>query len=75
MRGIWGTHIFVIGEKTKSRSFDCAQDDKHILVAALRMTIYRYPRSPNARDLHPTDEDLSVGTPDLGYPLQIERAA
>src|ERR1035437_9264139 len=27
-----------------------------------------YPRSPNARDLHPTDEDLSVGTPDLGHP-------
>jgi hypothetical protein len=25
--------------------------------------------SPNARDLHPTDEDLSVGTPDLGHPL------
>ena len=25
------------------------------------------PRSQN-RDLHPTDEDLSVGTPDLGHP-------
>jgi hypothetical protein len=26
------------------------------------------PRSPNARDLHPMDEDLSMGTPDLGHP-------
>jgi hypothetical protein len=26
------------------------------------------PRSPNARDLHPTDEDLFVGTPDLEHP-------
>jgi hypothetical protein len=26
------------------------------------------PRSPKARDLHPTDEDLSVGTPDRGHP-------
>jgi len=25
-----------------------------------------YPRSPNARDLHPADVDLSVGAPDLG---------
>jgi DNA-3-methyladenine glycosylase len=29
------------------------------------------PRSPNARDLHPTDEDLSVGTPYLGHPEQL----
>jgi len=29
------------------------------------------PRSPNARDLHPTDEHLSVGTPDLGHPKQL----
>ena len=27
-----------------------------------------YPRSPNARDLHPTDKDLSAGTPALGHP-------
>jgi 16S rRNA (guanine966-N2)-methyltransferase len=27
------------------------------------------PRSPSARDRHPTDEDLSVGTPDRGHPL------
>jgi 16S rRNA (guanine(966)-N(2))-methyltransferase RsmD len=26
------------------------------------------PRSPSARDLYPTDGDLSVGTPDLGHP-------
>jgi|SRR5579863_5599158 len=26
------------------------------------------PRSPNARDLHPTDMDPSVGTPDPGAP-------
>jgi hypothetical protein len=26
------------------------------------------PRSPNARNLHPTDEDQSAGTPDLGHP-------
>jgi hypothetical protein len=26
-----------------------------------------YPRSPNARNLHPTDEDLSAGTQDLGH--------
>src|ERR1035438_1914046 len=25
-----------------------------------------FPRSPSARDLHPTDEDLSVGTPAWG---------
>ncbi len=25
-------------------------------------------RSPTARDLHPTDEDLSAGTPDRGHP-------
>jgi len=24
--------------------------------------------SPSARDIHPTDEDLSVGTPDMGHP-------
>ena len=24
--------------------------------------------SPSARDIHPTDEDLSVGTPDMGCP-------
>src|ERR1035437_1994682 len=66
----WGTRTIVGGgrRKSKRRSFDCDQDDKHILVASIRMTIYRYPRSPNARDLHPTDEDLSVGTPDLGHP-------
>ncbi len=29
----------------------------------------RYPRSPGARDLHRTDEDLSVGTPKLGHPV------
>jgi hypothetical protein len=27
----------------------------------------KHPRSQK-RDLHPTDEDLSVGTPDLGHP-------
>jgi 16S rRNA (guanine(966)-N(2))-methyltransferase RsmD len=27
-----------------------------------------FPRSPNARDPHPTDEDLSVGTPTRGHP-------
>jgi len=26
------------------------------------------PRSPIARDLHPTDENLPAGTPDLGHP-------
>jgi hypothetical protein len=26
------------------------------------------PGSPKARDPHPTDEDLSVGTPDPGHP-------
>jgi hypothetical protein len=29
-----------------------------------------FPRSPDARDLHPTDEDLSVGTSDLGHPTK-----
>jgi hypothetical protein len=33
------------------------------------MELYK-PRSLNARDLHPTDEDLSVGTPDLGHPAR-----
>ncbi len=28
----------------------------------------RPPRSPNARDLHPTDANLSMGTPDRGHP-------
>jgi len=32
-----------------------------------------HPRSPNARELHPTNEDLSVGTPVLGHPeLKVE---
>jgi hypothetical protein len=35
------------------------------------------PRSPNARDLYPTDQDPSVGTPNLGHPtfrlIEIER--
>ena len=28
-----------------------------------------FPRSPKARDLHPMDEDQSMGTPDLGHPF------
>jgi queuine tRNA-ribosyltransferase len=28
------------------------------------------PRSPGARELHPMDQDLSMGTPDLGQPTQ-----
>ena len=27
------------------------------------------PRCPKARHLRPKDEDLSLGTPDLGYPI------
>jgi glutamate/tyrosine decarboxylase-like PLP-dependent enzyme len=30
------------------------------------------PRSPNARDPHPTDEDLSAGTPDRGHPPELD---
>ena len=30
----------------------------------------RFPRCPKARQLHPTDEDLSVGAPDLGQPIR-----
>src|SRR5208337_612795 len=33
------------------------------------------PRSPNARDLHPTDQDLSVGTPVRGHPDSVEEPA
>jgi hypothetical protein len=35
----------------------------------LTMIWLRDPRSPKARDLHPTNKDLSVGTPDLGHPV------
>jgi hypothetical protein len=30
------------------------------------------PRSPKARDLHPSNEDLSLGTRDLGHPEEEE---
>jgi MFS family permease len=29
------------------------------------------PRFPNARDLHPTNENLFVGTPGLGHPVRL----
>ncbi len=32
---------------------------------------WHIPWSPSARDHHPTDEDLSVGTPDHGHPLGV----
>jgi len=28
--------------------------------------------SPRARDIHPTDEDLSEGTPDMGHPVGMQ---
>jgi hypothetical protein len=65
---------------SQSSGSGSAQDDKLSVVVMLGRARGTYcpdsdslPRSPNARDLHPTDEDLSVGTPDLGHPeLKIE---
>jgi hypothetical protein len=34
-----------------------------------------YPGSAKARDPHPSDEDLSPGTPDLGHPSVVETDA
>ena len=40
---------------------------------ALVFVLRTKPRSQK-RDLHPTDEDLSAGTPGLGHPLVVARA-
>ena len=33
--------------------------------------VLSYPRSPSARELHPTDEDMSVGNPTWGNPPSL----
>ena len=45
----------------------CAPTEGYFLHYLRLNWLPAYPRSENP-DLHPTDEDLSVGTPDLGHP-------
>ena len=62
----------------QSRAFDVvfldppydALDEYEATLRALG-GVETYPRSPKARDLRPTNKDLSAGTPDLGHPFSI----
>jgi DNA-3-methyladenine glycosylase len=90
-------YVYAIYGRYFCANITCESEDRAgcVLLRALeplagveQMAVNRsvIPRSPNARELHPTDEDLSlhpskqqslagdpesVGTPDLGHPKQL----